>query len=81
VARGAAVHARHRRALRLHDRARQPAHPAYETPDGSTERDYLRSLVMAACASATATRRPPRPSSAWRWSSASSTGWASTPTS
>ena len=55
--------------------------PRFDCPDGKDEKDYLRELVARACAPATATRRPPRPSSGWRWSSASSARWASTPTS
>ena len=51
-------------------------------PDGEDERAYLRARVEEGLR--VALRRPgrrPRRSSAWRWSSASSTGWASTPTS
>ena len=45
--------------------------PRFETPNGEPERDYLRALVeRRACASATATRSPPRRASAPTWSSA-----------
>ena len=74
--------ARDRRALQRRDRARQAADPALRLP-GRQGREGLpaRARRGRASASATATRRPPRRSSAWRWSSASSTTWASTPTS
>ena len=55
--------------------------PRFDCPDGKSERSTCASWSDAACAAATATRRPPRPSSGWRWSSGSSTTWASTPTS
>ena len=56
--------------------------PRFDCPDGKDEQAYLRELVLEGPArAATATRRPPRRSSGWRWSSASSTAWASTPTS
>ena len=45
--------------------------PRFPTPDGETEPDYLRELVMAGPApAATATRSRPRRSSGPRWSSA-----------
>ena len=44
--------------------------PRYPTPDGAAEGEYLRTLVTRACASATATRRRPRRSSAPTTSSA-----------
>ena len=56
--------------------------PSFECPDGLSEKEYLRSLVLDG--HARALRRPAARatrSSAWRWSSASSTRWASTPTS
>ena len=34
--------------------------PRFDCPDGEDEKAYLRALVTRACASATATRRPPR---------------------
>ena len=55
--------------------------PRFDCPDGKTEKDYLRELVEAGLRRRYGDRRPPRRSSAWRWSSASSTTWASTPTS
>ena len=79
---GARVLARDRRALRRRDRARQAADPALRVP-GRQDREGVpaRAGRARACAAATATRRPPRRSSGWRWSSGSSTTWASTPTS
>ena len=82
VARGGADHARDRRALRGGHRARQHAHP--ELPDaGRAARGRVPARPGAgrACASATATRSRPRRWSGWTWSSRSSAGWASTPTS
>ena len=55
--------------------------PRFDCPDGKDERTYLRGWSRKGCAAATAIRRRRRPSSGWRWSSASSTAWASTPTS
>ena len=56
--------------------------PRFPCPDGMEEPEYLRRLVADGPArSATATRRPPRRSSAWRWSSASSSAWATAATS
>ena len=51
-------------------------------PEGEDERAYLRERVMEGLRAPL--RRPAAgrgASSGWRWSSASSTGWASTPTS
>ena len=62
---GARVHAGDRRALRRRDRARQPADPALR--HARTARPRRRTCARwstRACASATATRCPPRPSSA-----------------
>ena len=56
--------------------------PRFDCPDGARREGVpARAGRGGPAPSATATRRPPRPSSAWRWSSASSTRWASTPTS
>ena len=57
--------------------------PRFDCPDGLSEKQTRAALwSRPACAIATASRpRPRTPSSAWRWSSASSTRWASTPTS
>ena len=79
---GARLHGRDRRALRDHGRARPAADPALRHAQrrvrgGATS---ARSSTRA-CASATATRSPPRPASAPTWSSPSSATWASTPTS
>ena len=76
-----AVDARDRRALRRRDRARQAAHPALPAPRARTSAPTCARASRRACGGATATRSRPRRSSASRWSSASSTGWASTPTS
>ncbi len=70
VAGGDRQHARDRRALRRRDRARQAADPAL--PDARRQRPSASTCARAcwrACAHATATRRRPRRSSAWRWSS------------
>ena len=78
----AGVDARDRRALRGRHRARRPADPALRLPGGAEPRRSTSARSSRrACAAATAIRRPPRPSSGWRWSSASSIRWASTPTS
>ncbi len=45
--------------------------PKYATPDGSSEREYLRARVhRGPVRCATATRHPPRRWRAWTWSSA-----------
>ena len=77
-----AVDAGDRGALRRVDRARRPAHPELRDAERRVRaRPPARAGRPTACACATATRsRPPR-WSARRWSSASSTRWASTPTS
>ena len=44
--------------------------PSYPTPDGSSEREYLRARVLEGLRSALRRSVPRRrPSSAWRWSS------------
>ena len=80
---GARLHARDRRALRHHDRARAAADPALRhARTASREEDVPPGARRPrACASATATRSRPPPASAPTWSSASSATWASTPTS
>ena len=55
--------------------------PRFDCPDGKPSTTTCASWSRRGCASATAPRRRPRRSSGWRWSSASSTRWASTPTS
>ena len=55
--------------------------PRFDCPDGKSEKAYLRELVEAGLRRRYGDPRPPRRSSGWRWSSASSTTWASTPTS
>ena len=79
---GARLHGRDRRALRHHGRARPAADPALRHAQrrvGGGLPPHARR--RRACASATATRSPPRPASAPTWSSPSSATWASTPTS
>ena len=63
------------------DRARAPADPALPARGRGRARLPARARRWRGCAPATAIRCPPRPSSAPRWSSRSSTAWASTPTS
>ncbi len=71
MARGDPDHDGDRRALQRRDRARRTADPQLPTPDGTTEGAYLRALVEDGPArSATATRSPPKRSSAPSTSSA-----------
>ena len=43
--------------------------PGYQTPEGVSEREYLRERVLEGLSRATATRRRRRRPSGWRWSS------------
>ena len=71
-----------RRALQRRHRARPHADPALPVPGRHGGAGVpAHSWSRPACASATGTRRPPRRSSAWRWSSASSSAWATAATS
>ena len=79
---GGCQHGRDRRALQHHDRAQAAADPALRLPRRPVG-GGLPPLASStpACASATATRSPPRRASAPTWSSPSSATWASTRTS